>query len=134
MTMAEIALMVFTTCNALRVLAYVPQIVRIGQDQQGAQAISYFTWILFAVSHLSTVFYALTVAQDGYMALVFVANTVCCFTILGMTAYKRVKFQLLNQMSQAVQGIARGDVPEPAGDKVVWLRRSEPQVRRFAAR
>jgi len=40
MTLAEVALGVFTACNAVRVFAYLPQIVPIGQDQQGAQAIS----------------------------------------------------------------------------------------------
>ncbi|HEX2135522.1 MAG TPA: hypothetical protein VHG30_06375 [Microvirga sp.] len=134
MTLAEVALAVFTACNSVRVFAYLPQIVRIGQDQQGAQAISYSTWSLFAVSHLSTVFYALAVAQDGYMALVFGANTACCATILALTVCKRVKFRMLKGADNPAQDPVTAHDPEPEDENVIWLRRREPQARRFAMR
>jgi uncharacterized protein with PQ loop repeat len=86
---AEIALVVFTACNTARVFAYLPQIVKISRDTQGATAISYTTWILFGVSHLSTVAYAILVVDDWRMAAVFAANTGCCAIIVGLTAWKR---------------------------------------------
>jgi uncharacterized protein with PQ loop repeat len=93
MTTGEIALAVFTACNSGRLVAYAPQILRIARDEQGAGAISYTTWIMFAVSHLSTVAYALLAVGDWKMAVVFGANTVCCLAILGLTAYKRARFR-----------------------------------------
>lgn len=90
---ADIALVVFTACNTARVFAYLPQIVKISQDTQGATAISYATWGLFGVSHLSTVAYAVLVVDDLRMAAVFAANTVCCAIIVGLTAWKRASLR-----------------------------------------
>lgn len=90
MTLAEAVVVLFTACNSLRVIAYVPQIVRIGRDQSGAAAISYTTWGLFAVSHLSTMAYAIVIVEDWSMALVFGVNTAFCFAIIGLTAWKRM--------------------------------------------
>ncbi|MBM1170921.1 hypothetical protein [Microvirga arabica] len=88
-TSAEAALLLFTACNTARVFAYLPQIVKIGRDTQGATAISYATWSLFGISHLSTVAYAILVVSDWRMAAVFAANTLCCALIVGLTAWKR---------------------------------------------
>lgn len=93
MTPADAALLVFTTCNTARVFAYLPQIVKIGRDRQGAAAISYTTWMLFGVSHLSTVAYAILVVDDWRMAAIFAANTLCCGVIVGVTAWKRAAFR-----------------------------------------
>jgi uncharacterized protein with PQ loop repeat len=92
LTPADAALLVFTVCNTARVFAYLPQIVKIGRDTQGAAAISYTTWTLFGVSHLSTVAYAILVVDDWRMAAVFAANTLCCVAIVGLTAWKRATF------------------------------------------
>ncbi|MBN9446069.1 MAG: hypothetical protein J0I67_04070, partial [Bosea sp.] len=64
MTAAELATAVFTLCNAIRALAYLPQILRIIQTPDGARAISCATLSLFAISHLTTVVYALLAAHD----------------------------------------------------------------------
>ncbi|WP_293795352.1 hypothetical protein [uncultured Bosea sp.] len=89
MTAVEIATTAFTLCNAVRVLAYLPQILRIIQDPDGARAISCATWSLFAISHLTTVVYALVAAHDPTMAAVFGGNTLACLLILGLTLFKR---------------------------------------------
>jgi uncharacterized membrane protein len=93
MTSAEIALALFTLCNSVRVFAYVPQIIAVARDPGGASASSLTTWGLFAVSHLSTVGYAVLVAEDWRMAALFVANALCCVIILGLTAWKRALFR-----------------------------------------
>jgi hypothetical protein len=98
MTSAEIALALFALCNSVRVFAYVPQIVAVARDPCGASAISYATWGLFAVSHLSTVAYAVLVVADWRMAAVFVANTICCLVIVGLTAWKRALFKTAQQL------------------------------------
>jgi hypothetical protein len=91
MTPTDITLTVFTACNSLRVIAYLPQILQVGRDANGATAISRTTWALFAASHQSTVAYAMVVADDWRMAAVFGANTACCLAILGLTTYKRTR-------------------------------------------
>jgi hypothetical protein len=92
MSPADIALTIFALCNSIRVFAYVPQIVTVARDPNGATAISYTTWSLFAASHLSTVAYAVLSLEDWRMAAVFGANTACCGVILGLTAIKRARF------------------------------------------
>lgn len=86
---AELALTLFAACNGARVLAYVPQIVRVVRDASGAKAISCTTWSMFGVSHLSTATYALSVVEDWSMVAIFTANTACCAAIVGTTVYKR---------------------------------------------
>lgn len=92
MTAGDVALAVFTACNSGRLVAYAPQILRIARDDRGADAISYTTWTLFALSHVSTVAYAVLTVDDWKMAAVFGANTLCCIAILAVTAYKRARF------------------------------------------
>lgn len=93
MSAAEVALLAFTAVNSVRVLAYVPQIAAVLRDRNGASAISYTTWGMFAVSHVSTVGYAILVVVDWRMAAIFGANTICCVAILGVTAQKRGCFR-----------------------------------------
>jgi uncharacterized protein with PQ loop repeat len=89
MTAADLALGLFACCNSVRILGYVPQIIRIVRDRDGARAISYGTWLSFALSHLSTVAYALLVVADVRMAAIFGANTLACLIILILTIHKR---------------------------------------------
>jgi hypothetical protein len=101
MSRADIALTVFALCNSIRVFAYVPQIITVARDPNGATAISYTTWSLFAASHLSTVAYAVLSLEDWRMAAVFTANTACCGVILGLTALKRAKFRARARLSES---------------------------------
>jgi len=89
MTTAEFATAVFALCNVLRVVAYVPQILRIAHDREGARAVSCGTWGLFAASHLATVFYTLVVAQDIVMAGLFGCNVLACLAIVSLTLLQR---------------------------------------------
>lgn len=114
-TPADVALAVFTICNTLRVFAYLPQIVKISRDTQGANAISYTTWALFGLSHLSTMAYAIWVVNDWRMAAVFAANTLCCITILGLTAWKRALFRASQKVPvHRMAGTGSIDLVRPA--------------------
>ena len=92
MTPTEVALFAFTACNTLRVVAYLPQLIRIARDPDGARAISYATWGLFGLSHLSTVAYAITALGDWRLAFIFSLNAAACGAILLTTLYKRIRF------------------------------------------
>ena len=59
MPLEEITLALFTACNSIRVVAYLPQIHKAATDRNGASSISFMTWMLFLIAHLSTVAYAL---------------------------------------------------------------------------
>lgn len=89
MTVAEIALYAFSFVNAVRVFSYIPQIIKIWRDKSGASGVSYTTWGMFTISHLTTVTYAIYVVNDWKMALVFVGNFISCVLILGLTAWKQ---------------------------------------------
>ncbi|CAH1679846.1 conserved hypothetical protein [Hyphomicrobiales bacterium] len=103
MTAAELATAAFTLCNAVRALAYLPQILRIIQDPDGALAISCATWSLFGISHLTTVVYALLAVHDWTMAAVFGGNALACTVIIGLTLAKRRREQ---RQSTACAGVA----------------------------
>jgi uncharacterized protein with PQ loop repeat len=89
MTAPEVALHLFTAMNTVRLLAYVPQIVCIARDDGRAEAISCMAWMMFALSHVSTVAYAILGLGDLRMAALFAANMLACLLIVGITAYKR---------------------------------------------
>src|SRR5882724_10195513 len=89
MTVADITLAVFSFFNTLRFLAYVPQIAKAMRDQNGAQAISFGTWGLFLVSHLSAMAYAIENQGDWTMATLFFGNALGCGLIILIAAIKR---------------------------------------------
>jgi hypothetical protein len=89
MTLEEITLSAFAACNSLRVIAYIPQIRKAATDENGASAISYTTWILFLVAHLSTVAYAIINRSDWGLAVCFAGNAICCLIIVAIAYCKR---------------------------------------------
>ncbi len=91
MTLAEYSLGAFAILNTARLIAYLPQVIRIYFDDNGARAVSIATWLLFAAANLATVSYALFAAQDALVATVFTLNTIGCLVIVGFTAWKRIK-------------------------------------------
>jgi hypothetical protein len=99
MSAASAALLLFATCNALRILAYVFQIARIVRDERGSGTVCYATWTLFAASNVSTVFYAVAVASDWVLAMVFTVNAACCVAIIALSRMNH----LLKGSSYAVE-------------------------------
>src|SRR5262245_57825045 len=89
MTMEEITLALFAACNSVRVVAYVPQILKAAADKNGASSISCTTWTLFLIAHISTVAYALVNRSDWGLAACFTVNAICCVAILGIAYWKR---------------------------------------------
>jgi hypothetical protein len=89
MPLEEITLALFAACNSIRVVAYVPQVLKAATDRNGASSISMMTWALFLVAHLSTVAYALVNRADLGLATCFAVNAACCGAILGIVWWKR---------------------------------------------
>ena len=86
----------FSLANSIRVLAYVPQILKASRDENGATAISIVTWGLFLLSHITTVAYARVQLADVVMALIFLGNALACLTILVIVAAKRRRHSQAN--------------------------------------
>lgn len=91
MTSADITLAVFTLCNSLRVLAYLPQIAKAATDRNGVEAVSFATWGLFLFSNVSAIAYALVNKGDWVLAAMFLGNAVGCAAILLVGAWKRAR-------------------------------------------
>ena len=78
--------------NSVRIFAYIPQIFKAVTDQNGATAISFTTWGLFFLSHLTTVAYAIVQLADLVIALIFVGNAAACLIILLIAVFKRKRY------------------------------------------
>ena len=83
----------FTAVNSIRIIAYVPQILKAARDTNGASAISYTTWLLFLASHLMTIAYAIICIGDLLMAIIFLGNALACLAIVSVAAFKRHRHQ-----------------------------------------
>jgi hypothetical protein len=90
MTLAELSLVAFAVLNGVRAVAYLPQMIRVYRDPHDAAAVSLATWALFAASNTATVVYALVVAGDRVVAIVFAMNAVGSLAIVAMTMFKRM--------------------------------------------
>ncbi len=113
MTVASCSLVAFALLNFARVIAYVPQIIRIRRDPHGAAAVSIMTWVLFTGANLTTVTYAVAGggSADYLIAIVFSLNALGCGSIASLTAWKRVSFK--REKSQIDHSAARGDCSPP---------------------
>jgi hypothetical protein len=85
----EITPLVFYLFNALRVGAYLPQIIRVANDTEGAKAISYTTWSVWIGANGSTAAYALVISPSLALFLVNLANALGCTSVVILTMWKR---------------------------------------------
>ena len=89
MYLSEITLALFSIFNILRLGSYLPQIVRVAADNEGAKAISYSTWSLWIGANASTAAYALVNIADMTLFIVSAMNAIGCTLVVGSTALKR---------------------------------------------
>jgi hypothetical protein len=85
----EITLAIFYIFNLLRICAYLPQILRVALDDDGAKAISYTTWSVWIGANGSTAAYALVIIPNWTLFAVNVVNAVGCAAVVVLTAWKR---------------------------------------------
>jgi hypothetical protein len=89
MALAEITLALFSLCNLLRVGSYLPQILRVANDNEGAKAISCWTWSMWIAANGSTAAYALVNVADRALFIVSALNTLGCAAVVLLTMWKR---------------------------------------------
>lgn len=87
-----IILTVFAGLNSIRLIAYVPQVMKAARCSNGASAISFTTWSLFFLSHLTTIFYAVVCLGDLVMATIFFGNALACLLIILVALRNRRQF------------------------------------------
>ena len=90
MTISDYSVTASALLNGARVIAYVPQIRCLTQDNSKAAAASLITWTLFSMANAATVAYALLVINDPLMAGIFVLNLLGCLTIVAIIGKKRI--------------------------------------------
>ena len=103
MSFSDIAYVLFTIFNTLRLVSYLPQMYRIARDTGGAAAISYSTWILWTAANGSTAIYSLTSLGDLTLAWTNGLNALCCAVVIALTALKRRRFAERRLRPSAIQ-------------------------------
>lgn len=89
MQIADVTLAGFLLFGSIRIFSYLPQIVRVVRDHNGASAISYTTWSTWTLANLATASYAGVNLGDPYLAGVSCIYALCCALVLTLTAMKR---------------------------------------------
>ena len=88
MTTNDLPLIVFATCNALRIAAYFPQMIKLVRHPAAAASFSHLTWALFAAANLSTAVYAGVVLGDAVLGFVNAFSALCCCTLIGLAVWR----------------------------------------------
>jgi hypothetical protein len=91
MQLSDLTLVGFLCLGGIRCVSYVPQILRIARDENGASAISYTTWCTWTLAHLATASYAGLNLSDTYLAVVSCIYALCCAAVVCLTGVKRAR-------------------------------------------
>lgn len=79
----------YAASSALRLVAYLPQIVAIARDRSGAQAISLLTWTFWGVSHAITAVYSALLLKDTLLFSMMIGNALGCAAVIWVTLIRR---------------------------------------------
>jgi hypothetical protein len=137
MTLASFTFVLFAAFSSIRIFSYVPQIRKVASDTNGASAISYSTWGLWAAANIATGLYALVNLGDTYLASVSALYAACCFTVIALTAAKRRNLagprpDAMGERASLVQSL-RNSVHEEAAALLSGSPRNPGFEREFAA-
>ena len=80
---------IFSITNTFRIVAYIPQILRLAREPMAAHGVASSTWLMFFASHVATVAYAVIIVRDVAMAIVFLGNAIACALIVGLTLWRK---------------------------------------------
>ena len=89
MTATDLSFIVFAGCNALRIAAYFPQMLKLACHPGAAPSFSYATWLLFAAANVSTTVYAHVVLADSVLAIAHGLSSACCLALIGLALWRR---------------------------------------------
>jgi hypothetical protein len=89
MELAQLTFLAFAAFSSLRVVSYLPQIMKVASDTNGASAISYSTWGLWTGANIANALYAAINLQDLYLSAVSGVYATCCVVVIFLTMAKR---------------------------------------------
>lgn len=87
MTAADVSLIAFTACNALRIAAYLPQMLKLWCDS----AFSHSSWLMFGAANLSTAVYGKLVVGDTVLAILSAFSALCCGVLIVIARCRHVR-------------------------------------------
>jgi len=88
-TLLDLIAIAFGASNALRLVSYLPQIVAVARDRNGAATISVSCWSIWIFANVSTALYAWAHLDDLSLVAVSVLNAAGCGTVLALALAKR---------------------------------------------
>lgn len=88
MTAADVSLIAFTACNALRIAAYLPQMLKLCTHPGAVASFSYSSWLLFGAANLSTAFYGQLAVGDTALAVLSAFSAACCAVLIGIARWR----------------------------------------------
>jgi hypothetical protein len=89
MTAADLSLLAFAACNALRVVAYLPQMLKLYCHPGAAASFSYASWWLFTAANASTAAYGQLVVGDAVLAVLSAFSAACCVVLIGIASWRQ---------------------------------------------
>ncbi|WP_315831171.1 PQ-loop repeat-containing protein [Bradyrhizobium prioriisuperbiae] len=114
--------------NGLRLVSYLPQIVRIARDRNGASAISYSTWLLWTAANAATGLYAWVNLNDWSLAGMNAANAACCGTVIALTIASRRRWLVAHSIGRGMdRGRESKDVHDSDCDLIATGDRTFPE-------
>jgi hypothetical protein len=87
----DVTTLSFVTFNILRLASYLPQIIAVARDPNGATAISLSCWTIWVGANAATGIYAWLKLGDPSLAAISACNAASCAAVLVLAAYKRVE-------------------------------------------
>lgn len=74
-------------------LSYIPQLVRVWRDRQGAQALSLPTWGFWVISSITSLLYATFVVGKLAFIVATAGSALGCVAIFSVGAWRRLRYK-----------------------------------------
>ena len=87
----DVTTLSFVILNILRLASYLPQIIAVARDPNGATAISLSCWTIWVGANAATGVYAWLRLGDVSLAAISACNAASCAAVLVLAAYKRAE-------------------------------------------
>jgi hypothetical protein len=102
----------FTFFNTARLVSYIPQLLVIARDRNGATAVSYLTWTIWVCANVSASAYAGMIARDLALCFIYAMNGFFCLLTVAFTAYKRWQWRCEPSKSNSSDAAVVAQLPE----------------------